>query len=509
MKRQNLIFALCLGMAVSSCTKDDGTDDFTPELVQMTISAGEADADIQTKVGYDRNGSAGAFKWSNGDAFSFFSYNSSGAQANNNRSFSTTSTTALGTFQGEATTWDGTQNVYAVYPYTSSSYTVSAPADLTNATATFTLPNPQTYTVGGSLNNAFMVAATNTTAGNVSMSFKQVMSIIKFDITNVPSGETVTGVSLDILSDFLALSGTAKMADATLSAKSSYTDYHKVNVTGATAGAPTTVQMVLFPVDISNYNVNIIVYTNAQTYAFTKRATNFERNERTSVTLDLSSESTLTYPETSTAFDSKAVRINGVWWSPLNLGVTQAGPYGLYHQWGRSQGVMPSATMVAGPTSYPQYNYFYMTNQPTIDWFYGNMYGTWDNMAYTFNDNTTWAPIGNPCPRGWRVCSTSELTVLMTNMSSFTSAGGGYPGKWYSGSTTYSENVPRVFLVASPTFTYYGYWDSSLNGWYWTNERGQSGYANAGHVSQTSYPGEIAAKPWASGLSVRCVKKTY
>lgn len=512
MKRRNIVVALCLGVAVASCTQDDGPNDLTPELVQMTISAKEADSEVQTRVGYDSDNGVARFRWNNGDKLSLFSYNSSGNPSNNNCNFATESTTAQGVFKGEANTWTEPQNVYAVYPYNSSSYTISSPADPASATATFTLPNPQMYTVGGSLDNAFMVAATSAAADNVSLHFKQVMSIIKFDISGVASNETVVGVSIDIPNYSFPLAGVVKMADATLSSRSNYTYYQKVGVAGSTEGASlTTVQMALFPVDLSTQNVNIIVYTNLRHYAFTKKGTNFERNERTSVSLNLASASTLEYPQTISKIHSdigtKGVYINGtgLYWAPVNCGTNEYSKLGQLYQFGRRSGFHYEAPPTASaPTSTPQSGVFYIgSSWWNSDAFFSPFTWTSWNTAY----------VGNPCPTGWTVPSIVQLRALCQNFV--------YTPAWYETDTyiAYGHYVagnssawsnPHIFLTkyciynsasGQPDMNYSIYWSRDVD----------PSYANMCYRLLTS-EGTIetsSTSPTGAGGFVRCIKETY
>lgn len=513
MKRQNLVVALCLGLAVASCTKDDEPNDFTPERVQMTISAKEADSEVQTRVGYDSDGTVGRFRWNSGDKFSFIT---NGVAANSNCSFLTESTTARGSFTGTATTWEGSQNVYAVYPYSNTAYTVTGPETLESATVDLSIPYNQSYTVGGSLDNAYMVAAASSTVDNVSLSFKQAASIIKFDIIHVPAGLTVSSVSIDLPGYSIPLKKRVKLSDASASdaPNNSYNNYRKVTVSGAVAGEATTVQMALWPTDLSSVNVNIMVLlSNGASCGFTKAGTNFERNERTSVTLDLDSP-TLTYPPTGNpAFESKAIYINGTWWAPVNCGTSGDYTRGLYYQWGRNIGLVPHPnfyTVFAGPTSNPSSGIFYTGSN---DWFHGTISGDWNhlNTSTVYAYSGSWSGLGNPCPLGWKVCSAAQLSVLMMNSSAYLNYNGCY-GRWYSGGTAYSESGARVFLTMVGLINSGGtWWDLSSNtGSYWTCDRvANQSMGYTGSFSNTSAGGVSQNGSYAQASSVRCVKETY
>ena len=81
----------------------------------------------------------------------------------------------------------------------------------------------------------------------------------------------------------------------------------------------------------------------------------------------------------------------------------------------------------------------------------------------------------DPCPDGWRVPTYAELSELCQNYSSWTSEGG-QVGYWFSGASSYTENVPQVFFPAAGSYRYYGGADGrGYGGDYWSSRPNYSG----------------------------------
>ena len=181
----------------------------------------------------------------------------------------------------------------------------------------------------------------------------------------------------------------------------------------------------------------------------------------------------------------QGVEIDGVIWAPVNCGYHATDyKYGKLYQWGRKYGQgynssdasVPS--IVEGPVSLSTgqsesnsnkfyYNYFspYDWATPQDDTLWNS--GTGDNPVKTEYD---------PCPAGWRVPSYTELNNLSSNYSSLTT-NGDQTGRWFSGSSTYSESGLRIFFPAAGDRhggggyvnnrgNYGNYWSSLPNGYF-------------------------------------------
>ena len=123
--------------------------------------------------------------------------------------------------------------------------------------------------------------------------------------------------------------------------------------------------------------------------------------------------------------------------------------------------------------------------------------GTYENPIKTLND---------PCPDGWRVPTYNELSELQGNHSSWTKNAEGRSGYWFSGTRTYAEGVPQIFLPAA------GFRDLSDGV---ADARGDTGHYFSSR-SYSSYAcrlafgkGSIVMGSYyrARGYSVRCVQE--
>ena len=152
------------------------------------------------------------------------------------------------------------------------------------------------------------------------------------------------------------------------------------------------------------------------------------------------------------------VEIDGVVWAPVNCGYHATDyKYGKLYQWGRKYGQGYDGDAIAtilaeGGVSVEEANLISNANV-----FY---YGPSDWVDYPndklWNSGTESNPIKteyDPCPAGWRVPSKEELEKLQQNSLWGQNELGQY-GRWFSGVTTYADNVPQVFFPASGRRTF-------------------------------------------------------
>ena len=170
----------------------------------------------------------------------------------------------------------------------------------------------------------------------------------------------------------------------------------------------------------------------------------------------------------------KGIAIGSTVWAPVNCGYKAATidgakpdkgfPYGKLYQWGRKYGQGYSAAsdsepyIYLGPVTYEIGQnksidvYFYTSESDPSDWIDIPDDSMW-------NSGTEDAPVktaNDPCPSGWRVPTYSELNVLITDHSDWTT-NDGQRGYYYSGvltTTVYDthplgEDKPQVFLPAA------------------------------------------------------------
>ena len=79
-----------------------------------------------------------------------------------------------------------------------------------------------------------------------------------------------------------------------------------------------------------------------------------------------------------------------------------------------------------------------------------NLYGS----RYTYDNAQT------ACPTGWRLPTKDELESLSANYSDWTTYLG-VKGRWFSGSQSYSQTAPAIFLPELFTYSFGRYWSST------------------------------------------------
>lgn len=225
----------------------------------------------------------------------------------------------------------------------------------------------------------------------------------------------------------------------------------------------------------------------------------------------------------------KGIAIGSTVWAPVNCGYKAATidganpdkgfPYGKLYQWGRKYGQGYSAdsdsepSIWSGSVSYQEgqnksmAGYFFTCESDWIKAPDGSMWnsGTEDAPVKTAND---------PCPLGWRVPTYSELNVLITDHSDWTT-NDGQIGYYYSGVLTTTEydthplgeDKPQVFLPAA------GYRDGrsgsankrDTEGFYWSSRPSDN---NTSHLL-FFFQHEVGMRNYGrgAGYPVRCVQE--
>lgn len=118
-----------------------------------------------------------------------------------------------------------------------------------------------------------------------------------------------------------------------------------------------------------------------------------------------------------------------------------------------------------------------------VGYAYDNHYGG----KYTFSQN--------PCPSGWRMPSKDELSSLSAHRSGMTTFNG-VKGRWFSGSKTYSDSAPAIFLpILDGDSSHGNYWSSTAS----TGDSAYYLYFNSSSVYMNS-------NSRSNVYSVRCLK---
>jgi uncharacterized protein (TIGR02145 family) len=219
----------------------------------------------------------------------------------------------------------------------------------------------------------------------------------------------------------------------------------------------------------------------------------------------------------------QGVIIDGIRWAPVNCGYKEPSfgekgyPYGKMYQWGRLYGVGYSTAYdssaadkaeggtitIAEANVQANANIFY-----TVD--SGNNLSHWfsdTDIEGVWNAGPASAPLKSaydPCPEGWRVPTQTEMKSLTSKRSPWTQVNG-VSGYWFSGSQTYAEDVPAIFLPAAGYISntaraqvrdmYGRYWASTVR----TTDNLVYQLAFSSSNSNMSYTGT------SYGHSVRCV----
>lgn len=496
------ILALCL-LGTSGCDSDMAeTDPLQPgQKVLMTMKA----AGPQTRADYFDTGFGVLFSWNSGDEISVAV---DGASGNENCKLTSSSSGKSASFSGTVTSWSGTKNVYAFYPYSSSGYTVTGSDNPSTATATLTLPNPQSYTVFGPISNSFLVGAGIATSSGGSIdayvSMKQVMSIIRLNIYNGPT--EVTSVRLSCDEAIFPTTATVNLADGTISNPGLFVNELYLKVTDINSNPDKTISFAMFPANLIGKIIHVEVgYGNGLAKSIEKTGLSFERNIHYVMSFDASGA------------DIPYVEIDGLKWATGNLvaygandakvGLSIDG--GLYFQYGSLIGwsggsngdgtgrgtdnANPSLSQVVTPSSYTGGNFLnpHWTGDTSVD---DPSAGTGDPCRYYLGGT-------------WRLPTNAEYISLFQN------SGYPYSGPWIAAgnfgigsSNSFAKHTSNLKFPAAGYRMYYNgtFADVGEYGYYWASDifNPLSAYSFSFHSSNLST--NIDSNR-SNGVTVRCV----
>ena len=130
----------------------------------------------------------------------------------------------------------------------------------------------------------------------------------------------------------------------------------------------------------------------------------------------------------------------------------------------------------------------------------GNPYG----ILYNWKERET------ACPEGWRPANYKEMGILFSNASEWTDRNG-VNGRWYSGKTSYSKEVPQVFLPAAGACWNGTFRGQGENGYYWTDDLNNNGAGVRGRLLSKDNEGSYSTTTLSTTNeknrhSLRCVK---
>lgn len=199
-------------------------------------------------------------------------------------------------------------------------------------------------------------------------------------------------------------------------------------------------------------------------------------------------------------------------WAPVNCGYHEADyKWGKLYQWGRKYGqgydgdattpkLSEGGVSLNGGNHKSNANVFYYGS---LDWLDTPVEDVWNSGSESSPIKTQY----DPCPDGWRVPTYNELKELCKNYSNWTTNEKGQSGYWFSGASSYTEDVPQVFF---PTAGYSNYNDGSAKyrgskGLYWSSK--PYGYGSAYYLDFSNDNAGMCKGTRADGDAVRCVQE--
>ena len=195
----------------------------------------------------------------------------------------------------------------------------------------------------------------------------------------------------------------------------------------------------------------------------------------------------------------EGINIDGKIWAPVNCGYEATySPNGKYYQWGRkygqvyhSYGSSMNSVTEEGPVSLEQgeashnRNIFYTDQSYPYNWLEPFDATLWNSGSEEHPVKSEY----DPCPKGWRVPTRTEMDALLANASSEMTVSS-RKGKYYSGSNGYSNKVTSLFLAHTS--------------WMYADRGSTSSMSDASsYQTSTHDPNSVG-----HGFSLRCIKDT-
>ncbi len=435
-----------------------------------------------------------------------------------------------------------------VYPFESdlifSNHEVSGDDVLSYEIQRVTIPSVQTYQANSFPDESFIMIAVTKNEKDYNFNFRNASGALKLQLKGNSSVKSIEikGNSDELLSgDATVIVSTTAAPEIIMSESASKTvtldcgEGVQLNEQEATL-----FMMTLPPTPFSNGFTITITDTAGNTKELSTTKPNPVNRSRSLRMPTVTLESATPAPADNDYIDEygvnrgPGVEIDGVVWAPVNCGYHATDyKYGKLYQWGRKYGqgysgplyedgkrvgyildatypTVEDGTIKEGGVSLAEGQsqsnkdvFFTSTSEFNDDWLYPQdsklwNSGTEENPVKTDND---------PCPDGWRVPTYNELNELRSNHSSWTKNAEGQSGYWFSGTITYAEGVPRIFLPAAgyrfnsdgaaDNRGYYGkYWSSKPNSY--------DAYDLGFHSGRVSLGSHFRA----DGYYVRCVQAT-
>ena len=399
---------------------------------------------------------------------------------------------------------------------------------------------PTSYKLGSTLTNT-NAAMYGVNIGGT-LKFNHMAGVMRFKFKTVPAGVNKFTITLDkkingtFSADLSADYPIIKTTDASTASEKSIT----LNFDALTSTSDISLYVPL-PIGIYNYLELGLYDDNQLVWKYSNNVTNKVNRKSLilmpSVTLSGSIGGELEdgdsvhqngdYVDEYGVNHGQGVKIGEIVWAPVNCGYHATDyKYGKLYQWGRKygQGYYGGIYDIDGNTSE---NYADATvpqrvegpvaleegqSMENIGKFYYNRTQPyhWESTQNNalWNSGTEDSPVKteyDPCPEGWRVPTSAELSELSQNMSLWTTSEEGQIGYWFSGMTSYSADVAQVFFPAAGqiTFASGGATARGRDGFYWSSTA-RGNYACGFDFTSTNIALDTDAR--ARGHAVRCVQ---
>ena len=455
------------GLLLGSCAVDE-----------LPAEGGSINAEMETDQTRTAVTDEGTFTWSTGDKVWLHTTTGSVLGTLSSGAGSSSAKFMYGGFVGEMTG-------KAVYPY-NDGHSVSG--EVLN----FVLP--ESYDLGSSLANTNAAMYGVNVGGTIK--FNHLAGVMRFKFKDVPAGVNKFTITLDkkingtftadLTADYPVIEASATSADAEKTIT--------LNFNALTAKSDISVYV---PLPIGTYNsLELGLYDDSKSvWTYSKSVTNTVNRKSLklmpvvtlggSVDGDLEggdSEKLIDYVDEYGVNHGPGVKIGETVWAPVNCGYHKDDfKYGKLYQWGRKYGqgydgihrdtngslagIYSDASVpeiAQGPVSIStgndksNANVYYKSapdsdtsNNDPADYLYADWASPQDDKLWNAGSESN--PIKtayDPCPNGWRIPTGDELSKLSQNHSSWTIVND-QNGYWFSGTNTYSTEVPRIFFPAA------------------------------------------------------------
>ncbi len=539
MKKLFTLFAAALVMlAASSCEKNEVLPEGNTEGKVVTLKASINNGETKTSLG-EKDGDTYPVLWSKRDAIAVI-------QTENVE------------IEGEVTTitrvfkfvligyGNTTEGVFQLVEYDDCGYTVEEfdasaeikafyPFEWVVSGAKCNIPTTQTYAENSFANGASPMAAYRAAGNNEALDFQNLFGALKLQIKGM---EREKVQSIEIRSSNNIAGEASFTVEQTEGGNQEY-GLRVDSVEGTSCvtldcendnGGVSIQEFTNFLIALHpNANwLHIRIYTNKAVYYRTiYRQTIFTAG--TILKMPKLENMVPAYIDENDNYQGDGIEVSGIIWAPVNCGYEPANgeykgyPYGKLYQWGRKYGQGYNSTYDAttpeistGPVTLDVGQSEFNMNvlfRNSSDWLSSPDDKLW-------NSGTEESPVKtdyDPCPKGWRVPTKGELSNLCQNRSSWTTNAAGQQGFWFSGATSYTQEVPQVFF---PAAGYHHYQADpgqgrNVNGDYWSSIANQGDNTAYNLIIEkgddfVSIDRAIITEGdfRANGYSVRCVKDT-